>query len=64
MYLTCYRVLESSADPRAQDILETAHDLLQHRADKINDEKDRRSFLENVTAHRELVRAFQRGRDP
>ena len=59
IYLTCYRVLEAVQDARAQGILDTAHDLLAARAARISDEKMRRSFLENVAAHRELVRAFE-----
>jgi hypothetical protein len=46
--------------PRAQDILETAHSLLQERAAKISDEEERRSFLENVAAHREIVVEYER----
>jgi predicted ATPase/DNA-binding SARP family transcriptional activator len=57
VYLTCYRVLEANHDPRAQEILTTAHNLLQERAVRITDEELRRSFLENVAAHREIVRA-------
>jgi hypothetical protein len=37
-----------------------AYDLLQVQAGKITDEQLRRSFLENVAAHRELARAFER----
>jgi len=55
VYLTCYRVLRANHDPRAGDILDTAHRLLQERAAKIEDEELRRSFLENVAAHRETV---------
>jgi len=55
VYLTCYRVLRANEDPRAGDILSTAHRLLQERAAKISDEKMRQSFLENVTAHREIA---------
>jgi len=58
VYLTCYRVLHANQDPRAPDILHTAHRLLQGRAANINDEETRRSFLENVTAHQEIVREF------
>jgi len=61
IYLTCYRVLEATDDPRARDILEEAHSLLQERAAKISDETERRSFLENVAAHREIVRAYEEG---
>jgi adenylate cyclase len=63
IYLTCYRVLRANQDPRAEEILETAHDLLQERAAKIDDEKLRRSFLENVTANRELVAEWKDLRD-
>jgi tetratricopeptide (TPR) repeat protein len=59
VYLTCYRVLQTHDDPRAPGILRTAHDLLQARAMAISDEHLRRSFLENVLEHRELVSAFQ-----
>jgi class 3 adenylate cyclase/tetratricopeptide (TPR) repeat protein len=55
VYLTCYRVLRANQDPRAWDILSSAHNLLQEQAAKILDEELRRSFLENVAAHREIV---------
>jgi len=59
VYLTCYRVLQDNRDPRAAAILDTAHCLLQERAAKISEEELRRSFLENVAAHREIVKAYQ-----
>jgi hypothetical protein len=55
VYLTCYRVLQANDDPRADTVLEEAHRLLQERAAKISSEDQRRSFLENVAAHREIV---------
>ena len=55
IYLTCCRVLKANHAPRAQEILATACGLLQERAAKITDEEMRRSFLENVAAHREIV---------
>jgi adenylate cyclase len=58
VYLTCYRVLRANQDPRAEVLLATAHNLLQGQAAKIEDEGMRRSFLENVAAHREIVREF------
>ncbi len=58
IYLSCYRVLWANQDPRAEDILNTAHCLLQEWVAKIGDEEMRRSFLENVAAHREIVREF------
>ena len=61
VYLTCYRVLKANQDPRAQEILTTAYNLLQEHAGNTTDEEMRRSFLENVPAHRELVREWARG---
>jgi tetratricopeptide (TPR) repeat protein len=69
IYLTCYRILqanESEGAPagsrlnrgREEEILHTAHQLLQERAAKISSKKIRRMYLENVTAHRELVYEF------
>jgi predicted ATPase/DNA-binding SARP family transcriptional activator/biotin operon repressor len=60
VYLTCYRVLEANSDYRAQGVLITAHDLLQEWAANIRDVTVRRSFLENVAAHREIVAAYRR----
>jgi tetratricopeptide (TPR) repeat protein len=56
--LTSYRVLRANGDPRADDVLQRAHALLQERAAKISDEEERRSYLENVAAHREIVEEY------
>ena len=61
VYLTCYRVLKANQHPRAQEILTTAYDLLHEHAGNTTDEEMRRSFLENVPAHRELVREWAKG---
>ena len=55
IFLTCYQVLEANQDPRAEAILRSAYDLLDDRAAKISDEGLRRSFLENVVTHREII---------
>ncbi len=60
IYLTCTRVLRAAQDPRADEILRAAHDLLQEQAATIDDAALRRSFLEQVAAHRELTREFAR----
>ncbi|MFQ5854542.1 MAG: tetratricopeptide repeat protein [Anaerolineae bacterium] len=60
VYLTCYRVLCANQDPRAGQLLETAHGVLQDQAFKIDDSRLRRSFLENVPAHREIVAEARR----
>lgn len=59
IHLTCYRVLCANQDTRAQAILNTAYRLLQERASKITDEEKQRSFLENVAAHRDIVKAWE-----
>lgn len=59
IYLTCYQVLQLAGDPRAEGILETAFKLLQEQASRIPDEAYRRLFLENVSWHREIMRAWQ-----
>ena len=46
----------------AMDILANAHALLRERATKISDEALRRSFLENVPEHREIVSEYERWR--
>jgi tetratricopeptide (TPR) repeat protein len=55
IYLNCYCVLRANNDSRAGEVLDAAHRLLQERARRIEDVELRRSFLENVAAHREIV---------
>jgi class 3 adenylate cyclase/tetratricopeptide (TPR) repeat protein len=55
IYLTCYQVLRANQDPCASEILTTAVEMLLERAARIEDEETRRSFLENVATHREIM---------
>ncbi|MCP4542135.1 MAG: tetratricopeptide repeat protein [Chloroflexi bacterium] len=57
-HLNCYHVLRAVQDPRARTVLDTTYHLLQEQAAKITDDEMRRSFLENVDVHREIVREF------
>ncbi len=57
--LTCYRVLRATADPRAQAVLAEAMAELQSQAERICDPRARRSFLEQVPHHREIVEAWE-----
>jgi tetratricopeptide (TPR) repeat protein len=57
--LTCYRVLAQADDPRAAAWLARAHDALQAQAMTIADVGLRRSFLQAIPYHREIVVAFQ-----
>ncbi len=57
VYLTCYRVLLANDDPRAGEVLDKACAMLEERAAGITNAEQRRSFLESVPAHRELIEA-------
>jgi tetratricopeptide (TPR) repeat protein len=63
VYLICARVLRANKDLRAEQILDRAYNLLQGRAAKISDQGLRRSFLENVAAHREIVQEYRRAQE-
>ncbi|MBN1485474.1 MAG: tetratricopeptide repeat protein [Chloroflexia bacterium] len=54
--LACYQVLQADRDPRADAILTEARTLLRQRAAKIADPALRRSFLENISEHRQLLK--------
>jgi len=62
LYLTCYRVLSACADPRAAAVLQTAQELLHTQAAAIQESSIRKTFLENVPWHREIVEAWQAAR--
>lgn len=64
IYLTCYHVLKAAQDARAQEILATAHGLLQEWAAKIGDARLKQRFLENVATHREILGEFKSDRPP
>jgi predicted ATPase len=59
VYLTCYRVLQATQDPSAWEVLDTAHRLLQKQAADIENEKTRRSYLENLVVHQEIAREWK-----
>jgi tetratricopeptide (TPR) repeat protein len=59
VYLTCVQVLRANQDVRARQVLDAAHALLQGCAQKIADDAMRQSFLQNIPAHRELMRALR-----
>ena len=61
LLLACYQVLHSLGDPRANALLAVAHRRLLARAANIADEDLRRSFLENVPTHRQLLKAYGEG---
>ena len=53
--LACYQVLNAAQDPRAVTILQRAAAWVEGQSLKISDESLRRSFLENVPHHRQLL---------
>jgi hypothetical protein len=59
VYLTCYQVLQAHQDPRAKDILASAHTLLQQLVGKLEEEKLRTSFLENVPENLAIQKAWE-----
>jgi predicted ATPase/DNA-binding SARP family transcriptional activator len=59
--LVCYRVLAALEDRRAEDVLASARSALEERSARISDEEVRKSFLENVAAHRELAAIWGAG---
>jgi tetratricopeptide (TPR) repeat protein len=59
--LTTHKVWARCGDQRARAALEDAHGALMSEAQRIVDEGWRRSFLENIPEHREIVSLWQRG---
>ncbi|MFN8489914.1 MAG: tetratricopeptide repeat protein [Caldilineaceae bacterium] len=55
VYLLCYRVLAATGDRRAHELLRRGYNLLQVYAEQIDDSGLRRSFLENIVFHREII---------
>jgi len=58
VYLACYNVLERVEDPRSIQILNRAMELLEAQVSKINDEKSRRMYIENVPWRRAVENAW------
>jgi WD40 repeat protein/predicted ATPase/DNA-binding SARP family transcriptional activator len=57
IYLTGYRVLVATGDPRAATVLQQGYNLLQQDAAAL-DEASRQRFLTGVTIHRDLMAAY------
>lgn len=60
VYLSCYLVLSAIEDPRANGILNTAHDMLKTRANGISDPSARQLFLENISYNREIMALWKK----
>lgn len=59
IYNHCFKVLQAGEHPRALELIERAYSLLQEQAEKIKDEDLRRSFIENVPWHAEIIQSYQ-----
>ena len=53
--LACYYVLAANREPRANDVLRQAWDLVQKQAAQISEPHLRKLFLTNIPCHRELA---------
>ena len=58
--LSCYQALAAAGDPRAPEVLASAHAELQRQAGNISDPQARNGFLRLVPHHRELVELWSR----
>jgi predicted ATPase/class 3 adenylate cyclase len=61
VYLSCYQVLQAANKPQADEILKTAYALLQKKAEGIPDPAQRRTFLEGIPYHREIISVWESG---
>lgn len=60
VYWQCYTILKLNGEAMAaNDLLRTAYELLQTRAQRIRDESLRTRYLNDVPHHRQLMRAWQ-----
>jgi len=59
VYLTCYRILQAAGDRRDRPTLDAAYNFIQDIAVRIDDERLRASFLQNVRFNREIVAAWK-----
>lgn len=55
IYLTAYQVLKANDDPRAGDVLRQGHEYLMGVREQFEDDDQRRMYIENIPAHRELL---------
>jgi class 3 adenylate cyclase/predicted ATPase len=57
VYLTCYKVLQNmpAATQRARAVLTTAHNLLQHQVNSLDNPIFQESFLNHIKPHQEIM---------
>jgi tetratricopeptide (TPR) repeat protein len=59
IYLVCFEILQSIADPRAKDLLRSAYEFLMDQVEKIDIQDLRQTYLENINEHAEVVRHYE-----
>ena len=59
VHMSCYRVLERLADPRAAAVLHDAYFEMQAQAARISDVTRRENFIANIPVNRELGTAWR-----
>ncbi len=64
VYLACYLVLKANKNSAAENTLKEAHDLLLSKAENISDLKTRKSFLEGIPHHQEILQTMRNPKDP
>jgi hypothetical protein len=62
VYYACYLTLQSTGDPRAQTILQSAVQLLDTQLSKLRDDNSRRIFVENIPWRLAIRQAWLEGR--
>ena len=55
VFLTCYHVLVAKKDRRDSEILKSANHLLQFRLSHISDPRLKKSYMEKVPIHQEIL---------
>jgi len=63
IYWTCYQVFRAVENPRKDNFLEDAVNILQKQAAKIPDEETRERFLTNVPWHQKIMAEWELVRD-
>ncbi len=59
VWWTCYHILHAVKDPGSAQVLDNAYKLLEERANHINEDGLRRTFLENIPYHRDVLNAWE-----
>lgn len=60
VYLTCYKALDVLDNPRANQILQQAYNMLQAQAARLPNPEIRKAMIENIPFHHEIVIAWEK----